>query len=199
MKILISGFKAFNNETINPSLLIAKELKNEYENIQLIELNVEYNNDSIKLVNKIKEINPDIIILLGQACGRRSVCLEQYALNVQSAQIEDNANIKILDKNISNDGDIAYTSTIDLKDVINNVNDTNLIISYHAGTFICNEIYYNALHYLKDNNLNTPCVFIHIPFIKEQIENKINVPYLDKQISKEIIIKVINYLINKKL
>ena len=125
MKILNRGFKAFNNETINPSLLIAKELKNEYENIQLIELNVEYNNDSIKLVNKIKEINPDIIILLGQACGRRNVCLEQYALNVQSAQIEDNANIKILDKNISNDGDIAYTSTIDLKDVINNVKDTN--------------------------------------------------------------------------
>ena len=90
MKILISGFKAFNNESINPSLIIASKLKEKYLNIEVVELNVEYDNDSIKLLSKINEIKPDIIMLLGQAGGRSKVCLEQFALNMQSATISDN-------------------------------------------------------------------------------------------------------------
>lgn len=196
MKILISGFKAFNNENINPSLIIANKLKEKYLNIEVVELNVEYDNDSIKLLNKINEIKPDIIMLLGQAGGRSKVCLEQFALNMQSATISDNKGKLISHKLINQSGDNAYKSTINLNKIINDLKDDKLVISYHAGTFICNEIYYNTLHYLNANNLNTPCVFIHIPFIKEQIINKNNVNYLELDESYLIIYNVLEHIKN---
>ena len=191
MKILISGFKPFNQENINPSILIANKLKETHKDIEVIELNVEYNNDSNKLLNKIRQSNPNIIILLGQAGGRSKISLEYFALNMQSAPIKDNKGELILNRTINENGNEAYKSTIDLKQIVSDINEEQLAISYHAGTFICNEIYYNALKYIQDNNLNIPCVFIHIPYIKEQIVGKNNVLYLEFDESYKIIEKVL--------
>ena len=195
MRILISAFKPFNKETINPSLIIANEIASNYkELIQVLSLNVEYNNDSVLLIDKIKTYKPDYLFCLGQAGGRSKVSLEYFALNMQSAAIKDNIETYILHNEIIKDGKEAYKSNINLLDVINNVNNEHLAISYNAGTFICNEIYYNALKYIDDNNLNTKCVFIHIPFIEAQVENKPSVPYLNLKESTEIIHKVIKYV-----
>ena len=80
--------------------------------------------------------------------------------------------------------------TLVVNSEINNINDENLSISYHAGTFICNEIYYRALEYINNNKLNIKCIFVHIPYIKEQVENKPNMPYLDIEKSLDIISKI---------
>ena len=63
MKVLISAFKPFNNEMINPSLEIANQIINEklFNDIKLVVLDVLYNKDSLVLLNCIKEYNPDII------------------------------------------------------------------------------------------------------------------------------------------
>ena len=196
MKVLLSGFKAFNNENINPSLLIVNEIKNKYKDVEIVELNVEYNNDSLKLINKIKEINPDIILLIGQAGGRSKVCLEYFALNMQSATIADNTGVNLLHNLINTSGENAYYSTINLKDLVYKINDNNLTISYNAGTFVCNEIYYSALQYLNKNKLNTPCVFVHVPFIKQQVINKENVAFLELNESILIVEKVLNEIKN---
>lgn len=37
-------------------------------------------------------------------------------------------------------------------------------ISHNAGTSFCNRLYLNGLKYIRQNNLNTKMVFIHIPF-----------------------------------
>lgn len=132
MKILISGFKPFNQENINPSILIANKLKETHKDIEVIELNVEYNNDSNKLLNKIRQSNPNIIILLGQAGGRSKVCLEYFALNMQSASIKDNKGELILNRIINENGNEAYKSTIDLKQIVSDINEEQLVISYHA-------------------------------------------------------------------
>lgn len=39
-------------------------------------------------------------------------------------------------------------------------------ISHNAGTSFCNRLYLNGLKYIRQNNLKTKMVFIHIPFAK---------------------------------
>ena len=91
-------------------------------------------------------------------------------------------------------GKEAYKSNIDLLDVVSSLKNERLTISYNAGTFICNEIYYNSLKYIYENNLNTKCVFIHIPFIETQVENRPNIPFVSLNDSINIITDIIKYV-----
>ena len=47
-------------------------------------------------------------------------------------------------------------------------------ISEDAGNFLCNNLYYNGLKYIKENNINCKMIFIHIP----KIENISNIDIL---------------------
>ncbi len=190
MKILITGFKPFNKETVNPTEIIINMLKEKDSSINTLLLNVEYNSDANMLIKEIDKLKIDVLICLGQAGGRSKVTIENFALNMQSAQIPDNANISLKHHPINESGTLCYQTNVDLEKLINNINDENLSISYHAGTFICNEIYYRALEYINHNKLNIKCIFVHIPYIKEQVENKPNMPYLDIEKSLDIISKI---------
>lgn len=39
-------------------------------------------------------------------------------------------------------------------------------LSHNAGTSFCNRLYWNGLKYIKDNDLETKMVFVHVPFRK---------------------------------
>lgn len=49
----------------------------------------------------------------------------------------------------------------------------NVVISRDAGHYLCNNLYYHGLKYIKDNNLKSKIIFIHIPKI-----NNININLL---------------------
>lgn len=192
MKILITGFKPFNNENINPSLLLLSELDKNFNNheIHTLLLDVVYNKDSKKLLDKIGEINPDLILLLGQAGGRAWVSFEFCAINIKNASIPDNNGKILIHEPIKDKGPVAYQTNINVDKILNL--DDKLKVSYNCGTFICNEIYYSALDYIYTNNLNTKCAFIHIPYIYEQtLDKKPNTPFMDLSEMKKIIYKLI--------
>lgn len=193
MKVLLTGFQPFNNETVNPAIELLKYYNNK-EDIITLPLNVEYNFDAIKVINEIKNYNPDVIILLGQAGGRKKVMVESVALNVHHATIPDNAQNKLTHEIIFEDGPIAYQTNVDLFSLLKKVNDENFDISYHAGTFVCNDLYYQTLHYINTNNLLTKCIFIHLPYLDSQVVTKPNMPSMTLEKMKSIIDKVIDAL-----
>lgn len=49
-------------------------------------------------------------------------------------------------------------------------------ISEDVGNFLCNNLYFNGLKYIKENNINCKMIFIHIP----KIENISNIKLLAK-------------------
>lgn len=193
MKILISCFMPFNNEEINPSINIVESIEDDFlgNEIYKIQLNVEYINDSKRLLDKIRILKPDIVLCLGQAGGRRKVCLEYFAVNMRSAAISDNAGLLLKNKPISEIGLPAYKTNIDTECLLNRIGEENFAISYHAGTFICNDIYYNALEYIYKNKLNTKCGFIHVPFLPSQVVNKENMPSMELEQMVEVIKRII--------
>ena len=162
MKILLTGFRPFNNEVINPAIELL-QFYEDCDNITNLALNVEYNLDAIKVIEEMKKCNPDIVILLGQAGGRKKVMVENIALNIHHATIADNALNKLTHESIIENAPIAYQTNVDLITLLNKVDDEDFDISYHAGTFVCNDLYYQVLYYIKINNLSTKCIFIHLP------------------------------------
>ena len=42
-------------------------------------------------------------------------------------------------------------------------NNINFLVSKNAGNYLCNNIYYEGLKYIKENDLKTKMIFIHVP------------------------------------
>ena len=189
----------FNNEPINPSFEAVKRLPNMIGDIEIIklELPVTYNNGFNTLYNEIKDKEYDAIILVGQAGGRKAISLEKVAINYIYASIPDNDGVSLNHHNIYNDSPAAYFSTLPIlrMERVLKENGINAMISYTAGTYVCNHLMYSTLNYIKNNNLKTKVGFIHVPYIKEQVENKENMPYMElDDIAKALYICIENVM-----
>lgn len=198
-RILVTGFKEFNHETINPSLEVLKKLIRKDVEMYCLALEVEYDNDYLKIENKIKECQPDYIILLGQAGRRSKVSLEYFALNMQSGNIKDNQGKEYYHHRIDETVSDAYHTQIDLVKFMQINSTLPCYISYHAGTFICNEIYFRTLNYLYSNHQKANCLFVHLPFLKSQVEEKYKnyVAFMELDTMLEVINKLIDFLIKE--
>ncbi len=163
MNILVSGFAPFLGQTVNPSALIAKSLAVEFSAVTSIILPVEYKNAFTVLHEKIMELNPDFILLLGQARNRPKICLEKVAINWIYSQYADEKNTKPAAGPIVPDSDLALMTSVPLEKMFADDNDFN--ISFSAGTYVCNELYYQVLHHFT----KTPSLFVHLPLLPEQI------------------------------
>ena len=77
----------------------------------------------------------------------------------------DNQGHTPLDETIQLDGEPGYFSTLPIRSMVDELIKQGLpaAISNTAGTYLCNNVMYEALHYAKMNNLDMPCGFIHIP------------------------------------
>lgn len=76
-------------------------------------------------------------------------------------------------------GNIEYKTEYNYALLENNLIKNNyiVIVSEDAGTYFCNNIYFNGLKYIKENNLNTKMIFIHIPSIDKisNIDNLVSI------------------------
>jgi pyroglutamyl-peptidase len=183
MKVLITGFAPFNNEKINPSYEAVKLISDMIDDIivEKLEVPVSFNNAFKTVLNKIKDTDYDAVILVGQAGGRSMITLEKVAINYRYATIPDNDGASFNHESIIEDGMDAYFTTLPIVKMVDKLkeNDIKASISFTAGTYVCNDLMYRVINYFKENNKNTKAGFIHVPYIKEQVENKENMPYME--------------------
>lgn len=180
MKILVTGFEPFHHESMNPSMEIVKRLKERIAGADIVKciIPVVYYESLTLLKEKIREEDPDVIISLGQAGGRASISLEKVAINLNEARIPDNANQQPHDEKIEVTGDVAYFSSLPLEKILNALKDRKIPveISYSAGTYVCNHVFYGVRYLLDHEFPDKKSGFIHIPFIEEQVIDKGNLP-----------------------
>lgn len=141
-------YTAFNGKE-NSSKILLDNIKVLNEN--KLYLKNSYSTSVKQLENKIKSDNYDLIISFGQ------MPLEQ-----------DNIKIEIVGKNQEQ----IYESNFEylqLKDKLEK-NNYKTKISRDAGNWYCNNIFFNGLKYIKENNLKCKMIFIHIPFV-DKISN----------------------------
>lgn len=95
-----------------------------------------------QMLTAIQKVNPDFLIAFGQKPKVSCIYIESQARknNVFKTNFDYFGLLESLNK-----CDIEYK------------------LSDNAGHYLCNHVYYESLKYIKENNLCTRAIFIHVP------------------------------------
>jgi pyroglutamyl-peptidase len=194
-KLLVTGFQPFLNETVNPSGLLLEALAPEFsQQIETLLLPVSYKKSASTLRARWKAKGPYRgLLMLGQAAGRKAVCLERVALNWSETSIADEDGERLKPGPLRPEAPSAVISEFfpsSWKDLLNAEGPTE--ISFSAGTYVCNSIYFEALSRLCADK--TPALFVHVPYLPEQTLTKPEQPSLSFEIQKKILRRLIQLM-----
>lgn len=170
MKILITGFQPFGGQRVNPAWEAVRKLPDVLGDKVLwkLEIPVTFGGAFDAVEAKAAEIDPDVILCVGQAGGRDAVTPERIAVNLQDASIPDNAGNQPVDLPVVADGANAYFTSLPVKAMAAAARalDIPCRLSCTAGTYVCNDVFYRLLHRYRDTGKRVG--FVHVPFLPEQ-------------------------------
>lgn len=177
VKILITGFEPFGGEKINPSEKIVKKIvKENFQGIKLhsLLLPVSFQESKDKLDEFYSSNEIDITIHVGQAGGATAITIERLGVNVMDSTNPDNDDVTKDDERIVERARDAYMTKIDVKRLVEWLNKKKIptVLSYTAGQYICNEVYYYSLYHSEKHKNPKHALFIHLPFLPEQVAEK---------------------------
>ncbi len=181
MKLLLTGFTPFPGVEVNPSALVVERIITPPE-VELIReiLPVIFTTAGEQLKGLIRQHQPDALIMLGVAAGRESISLERFALNINDAAKPDNEGALATGNPIVPDGPAAYRSTLPLETIHSRMEAAHIPVKYsnHAGAYLCNHVFYVARHLIDSEGLLIPAGFIHIPQMREAVDDPTEEPNL---------------------
>lgn len=167
MRILVSGFCAFGEHAANPTEALLGLLPARMGDCEIdtLLLPVEFERSGRELVGAIDALRPDAVLALGLAASREAISVERIAVNLMDARIPDNAGAQPVDAPIVPGGPAAYFATIPPRRVVQAIQagGTAAALSASAGLYVCNAVYYAALHHASQNNHAFHTLFIHVP------------------------------------
>ncbi|CAI0790844.1 Pyrrolidone-carboxylate peptidase [Serratia quinivorans] len=171
-KVLITGFEPFGGERVNPSWEVVKQLNDmELAGARIIarQLPCVFGTALEALNAAIDEVQPVMVLAIGQAGGRTDITIERVAINVDDARIPDNQGQQPIDEPIVESGPAAYFSTLPIKAIVDSMREAGIpaSVSQTAGTYVCNHVMYGLLHRLNSQQA-IKGGFIHIPYLPEQ-------------------------------
>lgn len=174
--MLLTGFEPFGGSHVNPSNEACRRLEGETFNgykVAVETIPLRYDEVKLKLLEAIEKHDPSAIICTGQS-GAATINLERVAINVADARIPYNCGAQPTDKPIVDGGPVAYWTKLPLRRLLEALKAAGIpaTISNSAGTFGCNHIFYELMHYLDETGHDIPAGFIHVPPLPEQVVDK---------------------------
>jgi len=171
MNILLTGFEPFGGEPINPSWEVARALHGQVigrATVQARCLPTAFGEAPEVLALALAELQPVLVVALGQASGRAEVSIERVAVNLIDARIADNAGQRPQDQPVRADAPAAYFSTLPIKAMRDALRAAGhpAGLSLSAGAFVCNQVFFELQHQLAGQGV--PSGFIHLPTLPEQ-------------------------------
>ena len=144
MKLLFTSFQTWlphqkSNSSDEILAMIQERVKFSAFGHFLRQLPVDSEVASQKAIATINQIKPQGIICCGMAESRQELTIEYCA----------------------KDGDKCLYTTVDLEDLVGNLAYTS--ISYDAGKFVCEGLYFNVLKHIQISDFKVPCIFVHVP------------------------------------
>lgn len=165
LKILVTAFDPFGGEVENSSQMVLQSLPEEMGGARLCKelLPTQFERAQERITELIAGEQPDAVVMLGQAGGRREVSVERVAINLCDSTRADNAGVCPSEEPVAAEGPAAYFATLPLKEIFAALREAEIdaAISNTAGTFVCNATMYRALHLLDGTGV--PAGFIHVP------------------------------------
>jgi pyroglutamyl-peptidase len=183
--VLLTGFEPFDGETVNPSWQAVRQLPRRWAQspgarahdvtVEVAELPCVFGVAGDRLAELLDRHRPELVICVGQAGGRAQITPERVAVNLDDAEIPDNAGNQPVDLPIVPDGPAAYFPTIPTKAAVAAMHAAGVpaAVSQTAGNFVCNHVFYHLMHLIATRHPGTRGGFVHVPYAPEQVLTKV--------------------------
>ena len=169
-KLLITGFDPFGGESINPAWEAVKLLPDEIGAYALTKMEIPtvFGVAGREVLDAAQEVQPDAILCIGQAGGRKAITPEMVGINLRHARIQDNAGNQPQDEPVAAEGPTAYFATVPVRKMTAAMEAAGIpaAVSYSAGTFVCNDTLYAVLHHYAGTAVQAG--FVHVPYLPQQ-------------------------------
>lgn len=167
MTILVTAFGPFDGRPENASSLTLRALRKSFPNIRTRILPVDAVIAPARLKQALRSIQPDALIMLGEAAGSKKIRLETTAWNELDFKIPDIAGRQIRSRIIRHHSPATLPSTLPLEKIYQLLDSVGHEISYSddPGRYLCNQLFFTALEHLRSNPI--PAGFIHLPLARD--------------------------------
>ena len=196
-RILVTGFKPFLGEIMNPSEVLLEHIKRDFAvagRVDTLVLPVSFAMAFSELEKHLRNQAYQHIFLLGQAGERDTIYFERVGLNWIETQKPDEDGYTPKQGAIEPGATAALFSRAPLTAWVEELKSQGLRakISLSAGGYVCNHVYYKTLRKFQ-NETETSVVFIHLPYLPEQAQNKPQgTPCLDLETMKKTLYPVLS-------
>jgi pyroglutamyl-peptidase len=180
-RVLLTGFEPFGGEAVNPSWEAVRALdgwRTDGATVHARRIACVFGQALQELDAAIDDVQPHIVITVGQAGGRAEITPERVAINVDDARIPDNAGRQPIDVPVRPGAPAAYFSSLPIKAIVRDLRAAGLpaAVSNTAGTFVCNHLFFGLMHRIA--GLPIRGGFIHIPYLPQQGQPSVALPDL---------------------
>lgn len=170
--VLVTGIEPFDGETLNPSWEATRAVDERViggARVVARQLPCVIAEVRQALLGAIAEVDPVLVLCLGQAGGRSDISVERVAINVVDARIPDNAGRQPIDEPVIAGGPAAYFSALPIKALVRRLRESGIpaSVSQTAGTYNCNAIFYSLLHCIATERPALRGGFIHVPYLPQ--------------------------------
>ena len=167
MRILITAFEPFGGAETNITQSVLSLLPDSFADwaVEKVCLPVSFKRAPIILREAIATYSPDLVIMLGQCPAGENIRLERFAINMMDSTKGDNDGCIPNEETIYANQPLALQTPLPIKELLRFCTDDVLPvkISNSAGLYVCNRVYYEALH------LHQRAIFVHVPKNMERI------------------------------
>jgi pyroglutamyl-peptidase len=191
--VLLTGFEAFGHTPINPAEQVARALDGTLVDDAKIVARVVPNIffKAIEVVRTaIEDLQPDIVLMLGEYGGRAVITVERIAHNLNDStryRLADNDGIALQDRPTVPGGPVAYYSTLPIRAMVKAMRAAGVPadISDTPGTFCCNHLMYGILHYVATTDQTLRAGWIHLPYLPSTaaLEENLGAPSMSTETS----------------
>ena len=161
MRILITAFEPFGGTESNITQSVLSLLPDSVADwaIEKVCLPVSFKRAPIVLREAIATCSPDLVIMLGQCSTGENIRLERFAINMMDSSKADNDGYIPNEETIYNLQPLALQTPLSVKALAISCAEIELpvVVSNSAGLYVCNRVYYEALH------LQQRAIFVHVP------------------------------------
>jgi pyroglutamyl-peptidase len=174
VNVLLTGFEPFDKEALNPSWEAVRALEGwrcEGAAVHARRISCVFGAALAELDCAIDELQPQLVLGIGQAGGRSEITPERIAINVDDGRICDNAGCQPIDVPVVAGAPAAYFSSLPIKAIVRDLRAAGIpaAVSNTAGTFVCNHLFFGLMHRIATRPLpGMRGGFIHIPYLPEQ-------------------------------
>jgi len=173
--ILLTGYGPYGDVPVNPCQAVVEMLQGETiagAKVAGLVPPSEFFGSIKAVTERMAELKPDGVVMLGEFSGRAMITVERIAQNLNDATryglADDNGHAPTTEK-IAEDGPVAYWSNAPIRAMVKAMREAGIPadISDAAGTLMCNHLMYGVLHHIATNNLSTRAAWLHLPTLPE--------------------------------